>query len=73
MKTILFAKVVISGLAVAILGVAAPAQAAATGDAPPLLHTLPEMKIGVDHLDWLDDIRQKVDVPKVDTSVRQSR
>lgn len=72
MNNLGFVTVVASGLAAAILGLAAPAQAAA-GDAPPVLHSAPEMKIGVDHLNWLDDIRQKVNVPKVDTSVRQSR
>jgi hypothetical protein len=32
-----------------------------------------ESKTGVDHLEWLDDIRPKVNVPMIDTSVRQSR
>ena len=27
---------------------------------------------GVDHLDWLNDIQPKVNVPQVDTSVHQS-
>jgi hypothetical protein len=27
---------------------------------------------GVDHLDWLNDIQPKVNVPHVDTSVHQS-
>ena len=28
---------------------------------------------GVDHLSWLNDIHQSVNVPSVDTSVQQSR
>jgi hypothetical protein len=51
------------GLAAAILGLAPAAQAAQGGDAAPAT------KIGIDHLDWLDDIRPKVMVPNVDTSV----
>lgn len=30
-------------------------------------------KIGIDHLNWLDDIRPKAKVPMVDTRVQQSR
>jgi hypothetical protein len=73
MKKIGFATVLASGLAAAILGLAAPAQAVAAADAPRVLHSAPETKIGIDHLNWLDDIRPKVKVPKVDTSVQQSR
>ena len=71
MKNIGFATVVTSGLAAAILGLAAPA-AAVPADAP-ISHSASEITVGVDHLNWLDDIRQKVRVPSVDTSVRQSR
>jgi hypothetical protein len=72
MKKIGFATVVASGLAGAILGLAAPA-AAVPADAPPVSYSASETKMGIDHLNWLDDIRQKVKVPMVDTSVRQSR
>ena len=36
----------------------------------PVLDSAPETKIGIDHLDWLDDIRPKVNVPVVDPSVQ---
>lgn len=52
------------GLAAAILGLAPAAHAVQAGDAAP------ETKIGIDHLDWLDDIRPKVMVPNVDTDVQ---
>lgn len=73
MKKIGFATVITSGLAGAILGLAAPAAAVPAADAPPISYSASETKIGIDHLNWLDDIRQKVKVPMVDTSVRQSR
>ena len=72
MTKFILANVVLSGLAVAILGVAGPAQAA-IGDDGPALHAMPGVNVGVDHVNWLDDIRQKVNVPKVDGTVRQSR
>jgi hypothetical protein len=52
------------GLAAAILGFAPAAQAVEGGGAAQ------EVKIGIDHLDWLDDIRPKVSVPNVDSSVK---
>jgi hypothetical protein len=55
---------VAGGLAAAILGLAPAAQAVQGGNAAP------EAKIGIDHLDWLDDISPKVMVPNVDTSVQ---
>jgi hypothetical protein len=58
------AAAVAGGLAAAILALAPAAQAVHSGDAAP------ETKIGVDHLDWLDDIRPKVMVPNVDTGVQ---
>jgi hypothetical protein len=67
MKKIGFAVVVSGGLAAAILGIAAPAPATS---ASPVLHSALETKIGVDHLDWLDDIRPKVNIPIVDTSAQ---
>ena len=68
MKKIGTAIVVFSGLAAAILGLAAPAPATSSS---PVLDSAFETKIGVDHLDWLDDIRPKVNVPTVDTSVER--
>jgi hypothetical protein len=56
--------VMAGGLAAAILGLAPAAQAVQGGEAA---H---ETKIGIDHLDWLDDIRPEVNVPSVDTSVQ---
>jgi len=73
MKKIGFAALVSSGLAAAILGLAAPALAVAPGEGQRVLELVAETKIGVDHLEWLDDIRPKVNVPMVDTSVQQSR
>ena len=70
MKKFGFAAVVASGLAVAALGFAGPAQASAEVTVPvtPVGHSS-----GVDHLDWLNDIQPKVNVPQVDTGVHQSR
>ena len=73
MKKIGFATVVTSGLAAAILGLTAPAPAVPAADAPPVSYSASEAKTGIDHLYWLDDIRPKVKVSKVDTSVHQSR
>jgi hypothetical protein len=64
MKKIGIALVVSSGLAAAILGLAAPAPAT---PASPVL----DSALGVDHLDWLDDIRPTVNVPTPDLGVRQ--
>ena len=67
MKKIGTAIVVLTGLAAAILGLAAPAPATSSS---PVLDSAFETKIGVDHLDWLDDMRPKVNVPIVDPSVQ---
>ena len=64
------ATVVASGLIAAVLGLAAPAQAATAGDAPAVLDSAP---IGIDHHSWLDVIHPKVNIPNVDTTVHQSR
>lgn len=56
-----------SGLGAAVLGLATPAQAA-----PPAVTTATTISTGVDHLGWLDQIHPKVNVPKVDTTVRHS-
>jgi hypothetical protein len=63
-----------AGLAAAIVGLAAPAQAAVITVAPSTTTTQVSLSVpaGVDHLDWLNDIQPKVNVPKVDTSVRHS-
>ena len=79
MNNLGFVTVVASGLAAAILGLAAPAHAVAPGDAQRVLNSAPDTRIssdhqiGIDHLNWLDDIRPKVKIPKVDTSVQQRR
>jgi hypothetical protein len=70
MKKIGQAIVVSTGwAAAAILGLAAPAVATpASSVFGPALET----KIGIDHLDWLDDMGPKVNVPMVDTGVQHS-
>jgi hypothetical protein len=67
MKKIGFAVAVSSGLAAVVLGLAAPAPATSSS---PVVGLALETKIGVDHLDWLDDIRPKVNIPMVDTGVQ---
>jgi hypothetical protein len=73
MKSIGFATLVSGGLAAAVLGLAAPAQAVTPCDGLRVLDLVAETRTGIDHLDWLDDIKPKAKVPMVDTSVRQSR
>jgi hypothetical protein len=70
MKKIIFANVAIGGLAVAVLGLAAPAQTAPAAQMPPISMSASDFRVGVDHLLWLDEIRPKVKVPKVDPSVQ---
>jgi hypothetical protein len=67
MKKFGFAAIAASGLAAAVLGLAGPAQASTTAQAP-----VSTIATGVDHLGWINDIQPKVNVPKVDTSVRHS-
>ncbi len=69
MKKFGFAAVIASGLAAAILGFAAPAQAIGPATASSTAITAPQ---GIDHLYWLDDIQPKPNVPRVDTSVRSN-
>lgn len=69
MKKFGFATVIASGLAAAVLGFAAPAQAVAPATAANVSITAPQ---GVDHLDWLNDIQQRPNVPRVDTSPRSN-
>jgi hypothetical protein len=68
-----FATVAATGLAAAILGFAAPAQAANGADAPTAVASAITVPTGIDHHQWIHDIQPKVNVPQVDTSVRQSR
>jgi hypothetical protein len=58
-----------AGLAVAIVGLAAPAQAFFSA-APVSGITFTQ---GIDHETWLDDITQQPSAPSVDTTVHQSR
>jgi ABC-type glycerol-3-phosphate transport system substrate-binding protein len=64
MKKFGFAAIAASGLTAAVLGLAAPAQAVTA----PVPATTTTITAGVDHLDWLNDIAPRVNVPKVDTS-----
>ena len=60
MKKFGFATIAATGLAAAVLGFAAPAQAA------------PAIPVPTDrvHHEWIHEIQPKVNVPQVDTSVR---
>ncbi len=71
MKNFGFATVIAGGFAVAILGVAAPAQAS-IADVPAAAGPSIIVPAGIDHHAWLDDITPHVNVPKVDTTVRHS-
>jgi hypothetical protein len=62
-----FATIIAGGLATAVLGLAAPAQASVATTVENIAVTAPQ---GIDHLDWLNDIKQKVNVARPDTSVR---
>jgi hypothetical protein len=68
MKKLGFAAIAASGLAAAIVGLAAPATALA--EAPATAVTISQ---GIDHTTWLNDITQTAKVPSVDTTVQQSR
>ena len=70
MKKFGFATVVASGLAAAILGLAAPAQAVSGAGAPPVLASATHIPSGIDHRVWLDEIGPHVNVPTVDTNAR---
>jgi len=63
-----FATIIASGLAAGVLGFAAPAAQAAVAPFSPAT-----ISAGVDHHVWLDQIGPNVNVPKVDTTVHQSR
>ena len=68
MKKFGFATIAATGLAAAVLGLAAPAQAVAP--AATVLPAATEFSTGVDHHVWLDQIGPHVNVPQVDNSVR---
>ena len=70
MKNFGFATVIAGALVAAILGLAAPAQAATLAGAPIAVASATNIPTGIDHHAWLDDIQPRVNVPKVDTSVR---
>ncbi len=72
MKKFGFAAVVASGFVAGILGVASPIQAIASAEALPVVE-LPGYSTGVDHNQWINTIHPDVTVPKVDTTVQQSR
>lgn len=72
MKKFGFVAAVASGLAAAVVGVASPIQATASADALPVL-PLPGYSTGVDHHQWIDRVHYRVNVPQVDTTVRQGR
>ena len=67
MKKLGFATIAASGLAAAILGLAAPATAV---EAPTAVTSAIEFSAGIDHHQWINDIQPKVNEPKVDTTVR---
>jgi hypothetical protein len=68
MKKFGFAAIVASGLIAGVLGVAAPAVQAAVG---PVSSTT--ISADSSHHAWLDQVGPNVNVPKVDTTVHQSR
>ena len=67
MKKLGLAAITAGGLGAALLGLAGPATA--TTPAPADATTI---TTGVDHLDWLDKIQPKAQVPQVDNTVRHS-
>ena len=68
MKKFGFATIAASGLAAAVLGLAAPATAAvSTGLTSTTIST------DLDHRVWIDQIGPAVTVPHVDTGVHQGR
>ena len=69
MKKSGLATVVASGMIAGLLGLAAPAQAVA---APTAVASATDIATGIDRHVWLDQIQPKVNVPKVDTTVRHS-
>ena len=70
MKRFAFTVIATAGLGAATFGLATPAQAVPVPAPTGLSNT--NISAGVDHLGWLDQIHPKVNVPRVDTSVRHS-
>lgn len=66
MKKFGIAVITASGLAAAVLGLAAPAQAV------PAQVDSTVISAGVDRLQWLDKVQPKATAPKVDNTVRHS-
>ena len=75
MKNIGFASVIAGGLAAAVLGLAAPAQADTASAVPAanVAAVLQAAPTGIDHHGWLYDIQPRAHAPQVDTTVHQSR
>jgi hypothetical protein len=67
-----FATIAATGFAAAIVGLAAPAQAVASAETPSTTLASLSVPAGIDHLDWLNDIQPRANVPHVDTTVRHS-
>ena len=72
MKKFGFAAIAASGLTAAILGLAAPAQAAPAVAPVSTGVDATTITAGVDRLEWLDRIQPKATAPRVDTTVRHS-
>jgi ABC-type glycerol-3-phosphate transport system substrate-binding protein len=70
MKKFGFATIIAGGMAAAVLGLAGPAQATVPANAVDVVFTGPSQ--GIDHLDWLNDIQQKPNVARPDTTVRSN-
>ncbi|RDH78627.1 hypothetical protein DVS77_08260 [Mycolicibacterium moriokaense] len=68
MKKFGFATVIAGGLAAAVVGFAAPAQAVAPTTVSDVAITAPSQ--GIDHLNWINDIHQKANVARPDTTIR---
>jgi hypothetical protein len=66
------ATILTAGVAAAILGFAAPAQATIVAE-PVDVASAGNHPAGVDHQAWLDQIGPHAVVPQVDTSAHQSR
>jgi hypothetical protein len=75
MKNFGFASVIAGGLAAAVLGLAAPAQADIANAVTPasVVSVLQTAPTGIDHHVWLDDTQPRAHAPQVDTTVHQSR
>ena len=65
MKKLHIAAITVSGLAAAMVGLAAHAS-------PTELPTVPPIATGIQHHHSIDDFQPTVTVPKVDTGVRHS-